>query len=168
MNFNLVPKLALIAALTLLTSNAYAIIRPIIIPGKMATIMMQAMSAAGGGELDPEPRALYDAIAMPEQDGPSGGKGKVIGTAEKDFNLVCAFRSVVTPLNVICTITVKPSPRVRISANEAEFVAEGPDAAAFYEKFAGPGATQPFVWRSQNGWISIESQAERFVFHFKH
>ncbi|MES2964324.1 MAG: hypothetical protein V4760_10565 [Bdellovibrionota bacterium] len=158
---------AFILALTFFTSSAHAVIRPIIIPGKLATIMMQAMSSAGGGQMDPEPRALYDAIAMDPQDGPGGGKGKVIGTAENDFNLTCAYKSQVSELNVVCTITMKPSPRVKISMTEVEFVAEGPDAAMFYEKFAGPGATQPFMWRSQNGWVSIESHAEHFTFHFK-
>lgn len=159
---------ALLLTMTLLlATQAHAVIRPIIIPGKMATIMLQAVSAAGGGEIDPEPRALYDAIALPEQDGPSGGKGKVIKTDEKDFNLVCAFKSVVTPLNVLCTITLKPSPRVQISGGEATFTAEGPDALDLFQKFAGPNATRPFTWHSQNGWVAIDSQPEKFVFHFK-
>ncbi|MEK7358323.1 MAG: hypothetical protein AAB250_17890 [Bdellovibrionota bacterium] len=157
----------LLLALMLLTSTSHAVIRPIIIPGKMANIMLQAVSSAGGGQIDPEPRALYDAIALPEQDGPSGGKGKVIVTAEKDFNLTCAFKSVVTPLNVLCTIVVKPSPRVKISFDEVEFIAEGPDAVSLYEKFAGPGATDPFIWSTQNGWVSFESLADRFTFRFK-
>lgn len=160
-------KLGLAISTTILCVQAQAVIRPIIIPGKSGMIMLQAVSSVGGGKIDPEPRALYDAIALPEQDGPSGGKGKVIGTTEKDFNLTCAFKSVVTPLNVLCTIVVKPSAHSKISMNEVEFSVEGPVALELFEKFAGPDATDPWLWTTENGWVSFDSRPERFVFRFQ-
>lgn len=159
-------KLATLALTLLLATQAHAVIRPIIIPGKMGTIMLQAMSSTGGGQIDPEPREFYDKIAMPEQEA-QGGKGKVITTPAKDFNLACGNKSVVTPQNVLCTFTVKPGPRSQIAFGEVTFVAEGPDALELFAKFAGPDATEPFMWRSQNGWITVESHPERFVFRFK-
>jgi hypothetical protein len=158
---------AIAGLLTVLSIQAEAVIRPIIIPGKSAIIMLQAVSSVGGGKIDPEPRELFDAIAMPAV-ASGGGEGKVIGTAEKDFSLTCAFRSVVTPLNVLCTINVKPSPRTsKVSLDEVEFVAEGPVALEFFEKFAGPDSIEPWVWVTKNGWISIESRQDRFVFRYQ-
>lgn len=147
-----------------LAIDASASIRPIVIPGRTAIIMMQA---AGLGDMDPDPRSLYDAIALPEVSDPSGGTGKVIRTDDRAFSLSCAFKSVVSPLNVNCTINIQPASGTTIASGLVEARVTGAEAEELYEQFAGPQASAPFVWSSSNQWLHFESTREAFYFRFK-
>src|SRR5687768_14009649 len=98
----------ILAAALLISFESSAVIRPIFVPDKQTLILIQQMSA--GFPDDPTARELFQAIALPSQDGPGGGKGKVIATETKDFNLACANRKVFTD-NYMCTIAMKPSAR---------------------------------------------------------
>ena len=157
-------KTILVLLCALVPHFAQASIRPIVIPGKLAIINMQAASATG---MDPDPRALYDQIAMAELDGPQGSKGKVISVPENDFVLSCAFQSVVSRLNVDCSVTVKPTARTQVGFGLVEAHITGAEARELYAKFAGPNATQPFLWDSSNGWLHFESTQDAFDFRYR-
>jgi hypothetical protein len=142
------------------TQTASAVTRPIFISGN-AILIMEGFSASGGA--DPQPKELYDAIAM-EPVQTSGGYGKVLKTEAKDFSLTCGTRG----NGVVCNITVKKSDRSQVdgSSQTADIVIEGTEAKDFYEKLAGTGATEPFLHETRDKWIRIESTPERFHFHF--
>lgn len=153
------------AALLMITPLAsFANIRPIFTPGNpSAIIMMQAMDATSGGTIDPEPRALYDAIAQaPKQS--QGGIGKAIALGDKSFSLTCVTKS--DNINVFCTIVVKNTARSQVSAAKqtAEVRVSGPDAETLYNEFAG--SSPLFRWASANHWIFIESTPDHFWFKF--
>ncbi|RYZ76964.1 MAG: hypothetical protein EOP05_03425 [Proteobacteria bacterium] len=142
-------------------SSAQAVTRPMFIAGT-AIILMEGFSSSGGA--DPQPKELYDAIAM-EPVQTSGGYGKVLKTASKDFSLTCGTQG----NGVVCNITVKKSDRSSVDGGSqtAEIVIEGSEAQEFYTKLAGAGATQAFVHDTRDQWIHIESTPERFYFRFK-
>jgi hypothetical protein len=144
--------------------SAHAVIRPIFIPGKQAIFIMQAFSESG---LDLEPRALYDALQVPEQS-QSGGTGKGLKTDTEDFLLMCATKGT-NPQNVVCTINLKPSSRVQMDALKmiADIQVTGEEALRMYELSAGPGKSDPFVFETKNGWLRIESSRDLFHFHFQ-
>jgi hypothetical protein len=142
------------------TPVAQAATRVIVIPGRSAILIMEGMSSAGA---DPDPRRLYDSIAMaPIQQ--SGGEGKIIGFPNKIFNLTCATKNS-TQLSVLCNIVVKPSPGSTIEFGHAEFHATGPDAKAANEKLAGKNVRFDFV--SSDGAMKIESTPEHFDFIYR-
>jgi hypothetical protein len=154
--------LAFIAVLSF-SFLARAEMRPIFIPGQLAVIIMQGASASG---FDPEPRALFDALAVTAQD-QDGGKGKGVKTASEDFVLVCGARGT-NRLSVVCTINLKPSERSKIDymKQTADIEVTGDEAKALYQSCAGTGATDPFIFQTQNGWLQIQSTPERFHFRF--
>ncbi len=150
-------SIAIFGAVLVSSSGAEAVTRKIIIPGRSAILIMEGMSSAGA---DPDPRRLWDTIAMaPIQQ--QGGEGKVIGFPNKIFNLTCATKNS-TQLSVLCNIVIKPSPGSVIETGRAEFHATGPDAKAANEKLAGSNVRFDFV--SSDGSMKIESTPERFDF----
>ncbi|HVK60212.1 MAG TPA: hypothetical protein VM432_01630 [Bdellovibrionales bacterium] len=157
-------RFSLFLAALIFSVSAQAEIRPIFIPGKLATLIWQGVSAMGG--IDPEPREFFDALAIPEQE-QSGGKAKGLKTEAKDFVLACGTKGM-TKENVICSVNFKPSDRTKIDYKKqtAEIEVTGPEAALLYAQCAGNDATEPFVFETQNGWIQIESTADRFYFRF--
>lgn len=139
---------------------AQASIRAIMIPGKSAILIMEAVSSSGA---DMDPRRLYDSIAMaPVQQ--SGGDAKIMGTAAKTFNLTCATKNS-TQLSVLCNIVIKPSEGSKIEFTSAEFHADGADAKNLNDKLAGAKGRFDFV--SSDGALKIESTPEHFdlVYH---
>ena len=142
------------------TPMAQAATRVIVIPGKSAILIMEGLSSAGA---DPDPRRLYDSIAMdPIQQ--SGGEGKIIGFPNKIFSLTCVTKNS-TQLSVLCNIVVKPSPGSTIEFGKASFHATGADAKAANEKLAGQNVRFDFV--SSDGAMRIESTPESFDFRYR-
>lgn len=150
-------RFVLLLAILGLTSAAQAVTRKIVIPGRSAILIMEGMSSAGA---DPDPRRLYDSIAMPPIQ-QSGGEGKVIAFPNKIFSLTCGTKNS-TQLSVLCNIAVKPSPGSVVEFAKVEFHATGPDAKAANEKLAGDRIRFDFV--SSDGAMKIESTPERFDF----
>ncbi len=154
----------MLSAATFGASFAQAEMRPIFVPGKLALVLMQGVSSGG---FDPEPRALYDSFAMPEEDVNGAGKAKGLKTVAQDFVLACGTKGTVKE-NVTCTINLKPSERSIIDymKQTAEITVTGEEASLMYERCAGVDATEPFTFKSENGWLTIESTRERFYFRF--
>jgi hypothetical protein len=152
--------LILLAVLSLTSVAAQAVTRKIVIPGRTAILLMEGMSSAGA---DPDPRRLYDSIAMTPIQQP-GGEGKVIAFPNKVFSLTCGTKNS-TPLSVVCNIAVKPSPGSVVEFAKIEFHATGPDAKAANEKLAGDRIRFDFV--SSDGAMKIESTPERFDFVYR-
>lgn len=148
-----------------MSSLVEAMTRPIFQPGDAkAMIMLQGLSA---GQMDPEPRRLYDMMAVPPTDVAGGGQGKGVKTADGIFTLSCVARAAL-PEDVLCTIVVKKSARSRVSSRDqiAEMIVTDAEAATLYGQLAGAGATEPFVFDAADGWTRIHATAEKFHFIF--
>jgi|GEM_PF-5219587 len=142
------------------TPLAQAATRAIVIPGKSAILIMEGMSSAGA---DPDPRRLYETIAMaPIQQ--SGGEGKVMSTPNKTFSLTCVTKNS-TQLSVVCNIVIKPSEGSKIDFTSAEFHTSGVDAKNLNDKLAGSKVRFDFV--SSDGAMKIESTPEHFDFTYR-
>jgi hypothetical protein len=153
-------RLLLVLSVLFMATLARAATRLIVIPGKTAIVLMEGMSSAGA---DPDPRRLYDSIAMaPIKQ--SGGDGKIIPFPNKVFSLTCVTKNT-TQISVVCNIVINPSEGSTIAFGKAAFHATGADAKAANEKLAGSNVRFDFV--SSDGAMKIESTPEHFDFTYR-
>lgn len=148
-------------ATLLFSFAARASIHAIVIPGQTAIVIMDALN---GAQIDPEPRRLYEAMAMPPQTG-QGGMGKFFDTKAKDFSLTCATKGT-TRDSVLCNIVVKPASVSKISFGAVEYHLSTDESKEIFAKLAGNKATA-FHFNTMDHALTIDATPEHFDFVFK-